>query len=90
MMNQTATDKKLCTVCGTELELKESSYAMGSALFADRFHVDIYACPRCGRVELFAAERDLVTCPVCGTTHPAQEKCAICSLNTVLDGKYGR
>lgn len=90
IMSQADTEKKLCPACGTELELQEKSYAMGSALFTNRFHVDIYACPMCKRVELFAAERELVTCPVCGTKHPAKEKCAICSLNTVLDGKYGR
>ena len=89
-MKDAATDVKRCPECGKELELQKKSYAMGSALFTNRFHVDIYACPRCGRVELFAAEQDLVTCPLCGTAHPAQEKCAICSLNAVLDGKYGR
>ena len=81
---------KTCTVCGKELELSKSSYAMGSHLFADRFHVDIYTCPQCGHVELFAAKAELVNCPKCGTPHPANEKCPICALDTVLDGKYGR
>ena len=81
---------KKCTVCGKELELSKSSYAMGSHLFADRFHVDIYTCPQCGHVELFAAKAELVNCPKCGTPHPVNEKCPICALDTVLDGKYGR
>ena len=89
-MDTTAPRPKLCPVCGKEMELKEKSYAMGSTLFTNRFHVDIYACPQCEHVELFAAQQDMVTCPVCGTVHPANEKCAICALNTVLDGKYGR
>lgn len=79
---------KRCVRCGSKLKLQKESYPMGSALFSQRFHVDIYACPRCGRVELFEAQDDqMVTCPVCGTSHPVQEKCAICALNTVLDGK---
>ena len=69
---------------------QEISYAMGSHLFSDRFHVDIYTCPQCGHVELFAAKAELVNCPKCGTPHPANEKCPICALDTVLDGKYGR
>ena len=84
-------EKKTCPRCGGEMELREQSYGMGSALHShQRFYVDIYACPKCQHVELFAAESDLVTCPKCGTVHPAKEKCAICALDTVLDGKYGR
>lgn len=90
MKMDSITEIKCCPRCGSEMELKEKSYAMGSALFTNRFHVNIYACPKCNHVELFATEGELVTCPVCGTKHPAREKCAICSLNTVLDGKYGR
>ena len=89
-MDTTNTSPKRCPNCGEELELREQSYAMGSHLFANRFHVDIYACPKCNRVELYAAPGEMVICPICGTSHPAKEKCAICSLNTVLDGKYGR
>ena len=31
---------------------------------------------------------DLVKCPVCGTMHPKNEKCAICALNTAFDGSH--
>ena len=27
-------------------------------------------------------------CPVCGTMHPKNEKCAICALNTAFDGSH--
>ena len=65
--------EKVCPVCHKALKLKEAGYPMGSALLkADRVHVDIYECPECQRVELFAAESDLVKCPKCGTKKPVQ------------------
>ena len=86
-MNEAET-KKYCASCHGELELEVNGYPMGSAFAHERFHVDIYRCPKCNRVELFAAKSDLVTCPVCGTTHSAKEKCAICALSTAFDGSY--
>lgn len=81
--------KKICLACQSELKLEVESYPMGSALLKiDRFHVDVYRCPKCERVELFAAESDLVTCPVCGSTHSAKEKCAICAMSTAFDGSH--
>lgn len=81
--------KKTCPVCQSEMELESKSYPMGSAfLKINRFHVDIYRCPNCDRVELFAAKSDLVTCPVCGCTHSAQEKCFTCALSSAFDGTY--
>ena len=80
--------EKLCPVCHKPLVLKEESYPMGSALFkADRVHVDIYECPECERVELFAAKSDLVKCPKCGNMHSAKEACAVCALNAGLDAE---
>ena len=78
--------EKVCPVCHKALTLKEKGYPMGSALLkADRVHVDIYECPECERVELFAAESDLVKCPKCGSLHSAKELCPICALNNGLD-----
>lgn len=80
---------KICPNCETEMELEVHSYPMGSAFLLDRFHVDIYRCPNCDKVELFAAAKgDMVTCPVCGSSHSAKEKCAICALNTAFDGSH--
>lgn len=77
--------KKLCSSCQSELELAENSFPMGSTLAHERFHVDIYRCPKCGRVELFATqEPELVTCPVCGATHSPRERCPICAINTAF------
>ena len=78
--------EKVCSACHKALKLRESSYPMGSAfLKADRVHVDIYECPECHRVELFAADSDMITCPKCGTVHSAKESCAVCALNAALD-----
>ena len=76
--------KKVCPVCETELRLAQKGYAMGSPLAGDRFHVDIYVCPDCGRVSLFEAESDMVTCPVCGTHHHRGERCVNCALNDAV------
>ncbi len=77
--------KKICPNCQKEMVLEVASYPMGSAFLSNRFHVDIYSCPQCSRVELFAAKDDMVTCPVCGSVHPAKEKCVACALNTAFD-----
>ena len=82
---------KMCPHCYVPMEEKVANYPMGSALLSvDRFHVDIYCCPQCKLVKLFAAEAEdnLVKCPVCGTMHPKNEKCAICALNTAFDGTH--
>ena len=42
-------------------------------------------CPKCGKVEFYAAEEDMVTCPVCGSVHSRHEKCAICALNAAYE-----
>ena len=77
--------KKLCPECGSEMSLAIESYPMGSAFLHERFHVDIFRCRKCGRVELFASEKaKMVTCPVCGATHSPKEKCPICAINTAF------
>lgn len=78
--------EKICPTCHKELKLKEAGYPMGSAfLKADRVHVDIYECPECHKIELFASETDMVACPKCGTLHSPKEACAVCALNAALD-----
>ena len=76
----------MCPSCHKPLKLREASYPMGSALLkADRVHVDIYECPECHGIRLYAAESDMVTCPKCGSLHSKREKCAICAMNTAID-----
>ena len=86
-MEDKSNGKKLCPACGDELVLEVASYPMGSVFLKERFHVDIYRCPKCDRVELFAAKSRMVTCPVCGTLHHADERCAICAINAAFDGR---
>ena len=55
--------KVLCPACGAELELKLERFSIGAdggggilaAMFCDQYEVDLYACPRCGKVELYTA-----------------------------------
>ena len=78
--------EKMCPSCHKTLTLREKGYPMGSALLkADRVHVDIYECPECHGIRLYASEGDMVKCPKCGNLHSAKEKCAICALNSALD-----
>lgn len=86
-MEKTTYTPKMCPHCQDEMVLEIASYPMGSAMMKNRFHVDIYRCPKCQRVKLFAAASKLVTCPVCGASHPAGENCVICALNGAFDGK---
>lgn len=79
--------KKVCSCCGEELRLKVRSYPMGSVFQTSRIHADIYQCPNCSKIELFAAESDMVVCPVCGVSHPAQERCVNCALDAAFGGK---
>lgn len=80
-----ADKKKVCPVCNVDLKLAQEGYAMGSPLASDRFHVDIYVCPDCGRVSLFkAADRDMVKCTVCGILHHKGERCVNCALNDAV------
>lgn len=80
---------KLCPTCKDEMILEVASYPMGSAFRKERFYVDIYCCPKCDRVKLFAARnrRDLVTCPICGATHHADENCVRCAIRAAFDGE---
>ena len=78
--------EKFCPSCHKELKLREAGYPMGSALLkADRVHVDIYECPECHGIRLYAAESDMVMCPKCGSLHSKKEKCAICAMNEAID-----
>ena len=83
-------EKKICSACGREIELAVKSYPLGSAFQLKRLHADIYRCPACRRVELFEAESDMVTCPVCGVAHPTQERCVSCALDTAFGGWEAR
>lgn len=54
--------KVTCPLCGAGMEQKLQNFSIGAdggggliTLLADTYEVDLYACPRCGKVELFTA-----------------------------------
>ena len=78
-------EQKICLACQSEMELAVDSFPIGSTLAHNRFHVHIYRCPKCERVELFAAEEPaMVVCPKCGATHSSKERCPICAINSAF------
>lgn len=52
-----------CPACGAAMERKLENFTIGtdgggglfSSLLHDQYDVDLYACPRCGKVELYTA-----------------------------------
>ena len=79
-------EQKVCPTCGGAMELEVASYPLGSSFLHERFHVDIYCCTVCRRVNFYAAESEMVTCPVCGSRHSAKEKCPLCAINKAFNG----
>ena len=54
---------KICPACGAMLERKLENFSIGAdggggltTLLADQYVVDLYACPQCGKVELYTAD----------------------------------
>lgn len=54
--------KTLCPACGAEMELKMENFSIRrtpgggfAAMLSDLYNVDLYACPNCGKVELYTA-----------------------------------
>jgi len=54
---------RVCPNCGGEMELKIKNFRIGmdgggglaSSLLYDQYDVDLYACPECGKVEMYTA-----------------------------------
>lgn len=53
---------KICPACGAVLERKLENFSIGAdgggglaTLLAVQYEVDLYACPQCGKVELYTA-----------------------------------
>ena len=47
-----------CPGCGAQMELKLRDFRIGSygdSLLGDRYDIDLYACPECGKVEMYTA-----------------------------------
>lgn len=93
------TDKKICTACQGELELKRKNFPLGgdgwgglSSMLAVQFNADVYVCTQCDKVELYAAQveedkpQETVKCKVCGAEHSPLIGCPRCALNNA--GSY--
>ena len=49
---------RLCPSCGAKMPLVLKDFrigAYGDSLLGDRYDVDLYACPECGKVEMYTA-----------------------------------
>lgn len=102
---------KRCPACGGEMECKLRNFSIGAdggggllTLLADTYEVDLYACPHCGKVDLFTAgfqpaeekpappppEEEAVTCPVCGARHSPLIGCPNCALHGASSSLFSR
>lgn len=55
-------EQKLCPICGNPMTCKLQNFSIGAdgggglmSLLSDQYEVDLYACPQCGKVELYTA-----------------------------------
>ena len=87
---------KFCPLCSTQMNLALQNFSIGAdgggglaTLLADQYVVDLYACPQCGKVELYTARFNRkkaaeppkeVVCPDCGARHSALIGCPTCAL----------
>lgn len=96
-------EKRCCPRCGEELKLEMREFSLGgdghgglSSLFVVQYDVDIYLCPQCGKVELYAAAPESesepepkVKCSRCGAEHSPEIGCPRCALNDAYHGSSG-
>ena len=89
--------ERKCPACGAAMECRQENFQIGAdgrgglINWMPQYYVDLYACPQCGKVELYDAEfrqkrekkpeDEEVTCPVCGTKHSPLIGCPRCALN---------
>ena len=85
---------RTCPNCGSSMERKLKDFtigAYGDRLFGERYDIDLYACPECGKVEMYTAnfaaikhkqeqnEKEVVCS--CGTRHSSLVECPTCSFH---------
>lgn len=99
---------RLCTACGTMLVCRLRNFSIGqdgygglSSLGLPSYEVDLFSCPRCGKVELYEPQfssqfipeedpEEQVTCPVCGTRHSSLIGCPTCAIRMAASGQRPR
>ena len=106
MVHANVNTGKLCSACGATLECRLRNFFIGqdgygglSSLGLPSYEVDLYACPQCGKVELYTAapgawaaltdqpEAEQVTCPDCGTRHSPLIGCPSCAVRQAGSGR---
>ena len=96
---------RLCTACGTMLVCRLRNFSIGqdgygglSSLGLPSYEVDLFSCPRSGKVELYEPQfssqfipeedpEEQVTCPVCGTRHSSLIGCPTCAIRMAASGQ---
>ena len=92
-----AVEGKSCPACAGPLERRLKNFLIGSdgygglsSMGLEQYAVDLFVCPQCGKVELYAAqssrqeekqEEEQVTCPTCGTRYSPLINCPHCALH---------
>lgn len=98
-----------CPICGGMMECKLKGFQIGAdgngGIYLlggyQQYHVDLYACPDCGKVEFYTADfaslkkreekkQQEVTCPTCGSIHSPLVGCPRCALDQASSGAYSR
>lgn len=94
-----------CPSCGGIMDVKLKEFKIGAdgngGVYLlggyEQYYVDLYACPDCGKVELYTAnfaavkkreeaKAQEVTCPDCGTRHSPLSGCPRCALDQASRG----
>lgn len=96
---------KTCSACGAILECRLRNFSIGRdggggfpTLVLPHYEVDLFSCPRCGKIELYDAQfssqsvpeedpEEPVTCPVCGTRHSPRIGCPTCAMRMASSGQ---
>ena len=99
---------RLCSACGAMLECKLRNFSIGqdgygglSSIGLPSYEVDLFSCPRCGKIELYEpqfssrfipeeAPEEQVACPVCGTRHSSLIGCPACAIRMAQSGQRPR
>lgn len=105
MVHANVNTGKICSACGATLECRLRNFFIGqdgygglSSLGLPSYEVDLFSCPRCGKIELYDAQfssqfipeeepEEPVTCPVCGTKHSPRIGCPSCAARMAASGQ---
>lgn len=82
---------QMSRICREKIQLGQTGWILGDLpnLFAGALEVDIYSCPRCGKIEFFQTDNTEYEkaipqkkCPKCGESHDFDyPKCPFCKFD---------